>query len=101
MEEESKAGSSRKMFLFPRDAVQQLQQNSENLSNFVILETSHLLYPEPIFSAGGPLDAYDIAWKPLHSADASGRGCLGDTFHPDSYPTHPREDLWMETPTRL
>lgn len=78
--------------------MQQLQQSSENLANCILLETSHLLYPEPIFSANGPLDAYAIAWKRSHSADGSGRGCLGDTFHPDSYPTHPGEDLWLETP---
>lgn len=48
--EESKAGGSRRILYFRGMSEQQPQQNSKNLSAF-ILETSSLLYPELIFSA--------------------------------------------------
>lgn len=81
--------------------MQQLQQNSKNLSNCVILETSHLLYPEPTGFAHGPMEAHGTVWKHLCSGDASRRGHLADTFHPHSYSTHQRKDLLTETPTQL
>lgn len=45
--------------------MQQLQKHSKIPSNRVILEVSHLLYPEPTSFAHGLMDTRGTVWKDL------------------------------------
>lgn len=65
-----------------------------------ILRTSNCVWKQVSCFTKSPL-AHGTVWKHLCSAGASRRGHLDDTFHPDSYPTHPRKNLLMATPTQL
>lgn len=70
---------------------QQPQQNSKNLSSCFHFGNKSSALPRAYFLCS--MDAYGTVWKHLCSTNAARRRCPTDTFHSDSYPTHPSGDL--------